>query len=98
LTPIVYRAIQQLGLKIPQDVSVVTFDDAATFTQFLDPQVAQLKHSWNEVGSAALDILITEMNRTTQKSRNEPKEHRIVGYDWVEGASLRRVAQENSPK
>jgi LacI family transcriptional regulator len=93
LTPIVYRAVQQVGLKIPQDVSVVTFDDAATFTQFLDPQVSQLKHSWNDVGRAALDILIAEMNRTTQKSRNEPKEHRIVGFDWVEGASLTRAGQ-----
>jgi DNA-binding LacI/PurR family transcriptional regulator len=91
LAPVVYHAVQQVGLKIPQDVSVVTFDDAATFTQFLDPPVSQLKHSWNLVGSAALDILMTEMTRTTPRSRNEPKEHRIVGYDWFEGASLARV-------
>jgi DNA-binding LacI/PurR family transcriptional regulator len=87
--------MQRLGLKIPEDISVVTFDDAATFTQFLEPQVAQLKHSWNEVGRAALDILITEMNRTSPKSRNELKEHRIVGFDWVEGASLRRAGQKS---
>jgi DNA-binding LacI/PurR family transcriptional regulator len=93
LTPIIYRAVQRLGLKIPRDISVVTFDDAATITQFLDPQVAQLKHSWNDVGRAALDILITEMSRTTQKGRNEPKEHRIVGFDWVEGASLAEITQ-----
>lgn len=92
LAPIVYRAVQQLGLKIPGDVSVVTFDDAATFTQYLEPSVAQLKHSWNEVGRAALDILIAEMNRTTPKSRNEPKEHRRIGFDWIEGGSLTRMA------
>jgi DNA-binding LacI/PurR family transcriptional regulator len=95
LAPIMYRAVQKLGLRIPNDVSVVTFDDAATFSQFLDPPVAQLKHSWNEVGRAALDILMTEINRTTQKSRNEPKEHRKVGFVWVEGASLARVPQES---
>jgi DNA-binding LacI/PurR family transcriptional regulator len=94
LAPIVYRAVQKLGLTIPQDISVVTFDDAATMTQFLDPQVAQLKHSWNEVGRVALDILISEMNRTAQKYRNEPKDHRIVGFEWVEGASLARPARE----
>jgi hypothetical protein len=42
-----------------------------------------------------LDILISEMNRTTPKSRNEPKEHRIVGFDWVEGASTARAAKES---
>ena len=98
LAPIIYRAVQKLGLRIPQDVSVVTFDEAATFSQFLHPPVAQLKHAWNEVGSAALEILLAEMNRTTQKSRNEPKEHRIVDFEWVEGASLAQVADRGPTK
>lgn len=93
LTAIVYRAVQRLGLKIPQEVSIVTFDDSAIVAQFLDPPVTQLTHNWNEVGRVALDILIAEMNRTTPKSRNEPKEHRIVGFEWVEGASMARAAQ-----
>jgi len=98
LAAVVYRALQRLGLKIPQDVSIITFDDAAVFTHFLDPPVTQLKHSWNDVGRAALDILIAEMNRTTPKSRNEPKEHRIVGYSWVDGASLAPVAIESQKR
>jgi DNA-binding LacI/PurR family transcriptional regulator len=92
VTPIVYRAVRQFGLRIPEDVSVVTFDDPATFNQFLDPPVAQLKHFWNEVGSVALDMLLNEMNRTTPKSRSEPKEHRICGFEWIPGESLSQAA------
>jgi DNA-binding LacI/PurR family transcriptional regulator len=88
LTPIVYRAVQQLGLKIPQDVSVVTFDDAATIVQYLTPPAAQLKHPWEAVGRDALEILMSEMNRTSPKSRNEPKEHRTVNFEWQPGESL----------
>jgi LacI family transcriptional regulator len=91
LTPIIYRAVQQLGLRIPEDVSVVTFDDAATIVQYLTPSAAQLKHPWEDVGRAALDILLEEMNRTSPKSRNEPKEHRTVGFEWQPGASLASV-------
>jgi len=88
LTPIVYRAIQKLGLRIPQDVSVVTFDDAATINQYLSPSAAQLKHPWQDVGREALDILMAEMNRTSPKSRSEPREHRKVGFEWHAGESL----------
>src|SRR5262249_49037431 len=84
----IYRAVQQLGLSIPRDVSVVTFDDAVTDTSFLEPQITQLTHSWNYLGRAALDILLSEVNLRPQKGIDETKEHRVVDFSWIEGASL----------
>ena len=37
IPPFIYRAVKQLGLRIPEDVSVVSFDDSAKFSQFLEP-------------------------------------------------------------
>jgi len=36
-------------------------------------------------------MLMGEMNRTSPKTRNEPKEHRVVGFEWQPGQSLGRL-------
>jgi len=91
LAPLIYRAVQQLGLDIPKDVSIVTFDDAATFSQFLVPQVTQLKHSWDEVGRAALNLLLSEMNSAKRNAKRDKAEHVVLAGEWVAGASIASV-------
>lgn len=80
--------MQQLGLKIPEDVSVVSFDDSAKYSQFLEPPVAQLKHSWDYLGRAAMEMLVPLMNRSKCNGRGEDVEHRVISPQWEPGASL----------
>jgi len=93
VAPLIYRAVQQLGLRIPEDVSVVSFDDSAKFSQFLEPRVAQLKHSWDFLGRAAMEVLVEEMNRSRCGARRGEIEHRVISPEWMPGASLQK--QEN---
>jgi DNA-binding LacI/PurR family transcriptional regulator len=88
VAPLIYRAVQQLGLKIPEDVSVVSFDDSAKYSQFLEPPVAQLKHSWDYLGRAAMEMLVPLMNRSKCNGRGEDIEHRVISPQWEPGASL----------
>jgi DNA-binding LacI/PurR family transcriptional regulator len=90
VAPMIYRAVQQSGRRIPEDISVVTFDDSATFSQLLSPQVSQLKHDWEAIGAAALELLLTETGRAKRTSRREEAEHRVLPGSWVPGASLAR--------
>jgi DNA-binding LacI/PurR family transcriptional regulator len=91
VAPLIYRWVRKLGLRIPQDVSVVTFDDAATFTELLGPTVAQLKHPWEELGKAALDMLVGQMSqakRGGRSGREDLVEDLVLQSRWVSGESL----------
>jgi DNA-binding LacI/PurR family transcriptional regulator len=88
VAPLIYRAVQQLGLRIPEDVSIVSFDDSAKFSQFLEPPVAQLKHSWDYLGRAAMEVLIPLMSRSKYDGAAGKVEHRVISPKWEPGASL----------
>jgi DNA-binding LacI/PurR family transcriptional regulator len=88
VAPLIYRAVQQLGLRIPEDVSVVSFDDSAKYSQFLEPRVAQLKHSWDVLGRAAMEMLVQGMNRSKTNGSKIEIEHRVISPQWEPGASL----------
>lgn len=88
VAPMVYRAAQQVGRRIPEDVSVVTFDDSATFSQLLTPQVSQLKHDWEAIGGVAIELLLQEIGRAKRTGRREAAEHRVLPGTWIPGASL----------
>ncbi|MEX2309417.1 MAG: GntR family transcriptional regulator [Pirellulales bacterium] len=88
VAPLIYRAVQQLGLRIPEDVSVVSFDDSAKYSQFLEPRVAQLKHSWDFLGRAAMEMLVQGMNRSKTNGCKVDIEHRVISPAWEPGASL----------
>jgi LacI family transcriptional regulator len=91
VAPLIYRAVRQLGLRIPEDVSVVSFDDSAKFSPFLEPKVTQLKHSWDFLGRAAMEMLVPLLlNRSKSNRRTEKIEHRVISPQWEPGASLYR--------
>jgi LacI family transcriptional regulator len=86
VAPEVYRAAKQVGLRIPEDLSVITFEDSPYF-RMLDPEVARLKHPWIEVGKMALEMLVRQMDQ--KKSTAERQyEHRVVPAELIPGMSL----------
>jgi LacI family transcriptional regulator len=54
-----YQAIQQAGLRIPQDVSVVAFDDSV-MAGWLQPGLSSVALPHYEMGRLATDLLIKE--------------------------------------
>ncbi|GAA2971607.1 LacI family DNA-binding transcriptional regulator [Streptomyces enissocaesilis] len=57
LTLGVYQALQQAGLRIPEDVSVVSFDDSA-LASWLRPGLTSVALPHYELGKAAVDLLL----------------------------------------
>lgn len=57
----VLQAIYEAGLRVPEDVSVVGYDD--TFAPYLTPPLTTISHPTFEVGRAAVNLAITQLDR-----------------------------------
>lgn len=55
------RAVQGLGLTVPDDVSVVGFDNAS-ISQYISPTLTTVAMQRNEIGAAAIEMLYQLMN------------------------------------
>jgi DNA-binding LacI/PurR family transcriptional regulator len=56
-----YRAIQEKGLHIPGDVSVIGFDDSF-ICEILDPPLSSIKQSAYEIGRTSAEILYAKIS------------------------------------
>ena len=54
------RAARRLGLRVPEDVSVVGFDDSA-FMTCTDPPLTTVRQPIETMGQAAVDLLVTQI-------------------------------------
>ena len=59
----VYQAAQQLGLSIPDDLSVVSFDDS-DLARWLNPGLSSLAIPHYEMGRRAVEILVDDPSGT----------------------------------
>jgi DNA-binding LacI/PurR family transcriptional regulator len=81
----IYLAAQELGLRIPDDLSVVTFDDLAI--RNLRPVVAHYRQPWSDMGRTALAMLMRQIERKGAM-RRAPSEHHVLEGMLVAGESL----------
>jgi LacI family transcriptional regulator len=58
-----YQAIQEAGLRIPGDVSVVSFDDT-DLASWLRPQLTCIAIPHFELGRRAVELLVTDRHPT----------------------------------
>lgn len=62
-----YRAIHELGLNIPDDIAVASFNDISV-AQFLSPPLSTVHLPSEEIGETAVDLLVERIaGRTTPK-------------------------------
>jgi LacI family transcriptional regulator len=53
-----YQALQELGIRIPDDVSIVGFDNQETLAPFLLPGLTTLELPFAEMGRRAVELLL----------------------------------------
>lgn len=56
-----YRALHQAGLSVPDDVSVVGFDDIAE-SAYLTPPLTTIRHNFIQLGTVGFESLLTLMD------------------------------------
>jgi DNA-binding LacI/PurR family transcriptional regulator len=68
----VLQAVHEHGLRVPQDISVIGYDD--TFAPFLAPLLTTVRLPAHELGETAARLAIERLNR---KGVKKPKEYRL---------------------
>jgi LacI family transcriptional regulator len=82
----VIKAALDTGLKIPEDVSLVGFDDVEV-AGLIHPALTTIRQPKYEIGSAAMDVLL---RLSTSKDRTP--EHRVLGVELIDRCSVRKLS------
>ncbi|MEV4008985.1 LacI family DNA-binding transcriptional regulator [Nonomuraea angiospora] len=72
----VYQALDDFGLKVPADVSVVSFDDHP-IASWMRPKLTTVALPHYELGRKAVDVLFTEIDRDRADSERVGDVHRV---------------------
>ncbi len=67
------RAVHEVGLRVPEDMSLVSFDDLP-FASILTPPLTTVHQPLHELGAAAADLLL---NRLAQPDDHQPNQVRL---------------------
>ena len=81
----VYRALLELHISIPEDISVVGYDD--TLAQFLSPPLSTLQLPVEEIGEAAVEALISKIQNPGQHVKTIK-----ISPVFVERNSIKRIS------
>lgn len=75
-----YRTVKAAGLRLPQDLSVIGFDDLP-WSEFLDPPLTTIRQPAREMGRAAADLVVAML-------RGGAPEHVPMPAQLIERASV----------
>jgi DNA-binding LacI/PurR family transcriptional regulator len=78
------KACQKLGLRVPEDVSVVCFDDS-DITRAMSPPLTVVAQRPREIGEKALEVLA---QRLEESGAARPPQHILLGVDLMERGSV----------
>ncbi len=85
-----YRELAAIGLRVPDDVSVVGFDDDP-IADYLQPRLSSVRQPFHEMGVAAMELL-----RRRIASPGEPAQSRALPVQLVERDSVAPPRRERS--
>ena len=78
----VIRALMEAGRRIPEDVSVIGFDNVE-LAAIVNPPLTTIHQPKYEIGQAAVEILL----RLAGRGEHQVPEHRLFGVHLVERQS-----------
>ncbi len=62
----VYRALQARGLRIPQDISIIGFDNNEQICHSLSPSLTSLEYPAEQIGRQAVQMLLKQFKQNTR--------------------------------
>jgi LacI family transcriptional regulator len=72
-----YQALDDFGLRVPDDVSVVSFDDHP-LAAWMRPKLTTVALPHYELGRTAVDVLFAEMERREEETAHQGEVHRVA--------------------
>ena len=81
-------AVQQSGLRVPQDISFVAYDDMDWMT-FITPAISAIAQPVYEMGQAAAQMLLDRMEKP-----NAPIKRKVLKTKFVRRQSCARIGRE----
>jgi LacI family transcriptional regulator len=81
-----YRALESLGLRVPQDCSIVGFDNQETLAPYLDPGLTTIELPFEQMARRAVEILLSPQGTYPQ---HHPIECSLVPRGSVASAKVR---------
>jgi LacI family transcriptional regulator len=78
----VMKAASEMGVRIPDDISLVGFDDVEV-ASIVGPPLTTIRQSKYEIGAAAVDILLR-----LAAGKDRSPEHRVFGVELIERSSV----------
>jgi DNA-binding LacI/PurR family transcriptional regulator len=78
-------ALREQGLRVPDDVSIVGFDDT-NFSPYIDPPLTTLRQDWQAMARLSTEYLIERIEKP-----DTPIYQRILMPEFVIRASTRRL-------
>jgi LacI family transcriptional regulator len=76
-----YRVCAALRLKVPEDVSLVGFDDDP-LAEWLTPALTTVRQPFREMGRTAMELLLTQLTKRAARPENV-----VLPVEWVERGS-----------
>ncbi len=81
-----YRALESLGLHVPDDCSIIGFDNQETLAPYLDPGLTTIELPFEQMARRAVDLLLTEQGSSPH---HHPIECSLVPRGSVASAKVR---------
>ena len=82
-----YRSFSQMGIRIPDDVSIIGFDDDP-MAEWLTPGLATIRQPFAEMGRVAMELLCRRID-----DAHSPVERRVLPVEFIQRASVGPPAQ-----
>ena len=87
----VYWAAQERGLKIPDDISVLSFDDEQ-LASYVRPQITTMRLPYLDMGRVAADRLLQQIGQPVEAGSDDACEEILVPMPLVERNSVATLA------
>lgn len=79
------NAIKDAGLSVPDDISIIGFDDIEV-ASYISPKLTTIRQDCNEIGRAAVDLLVEQINK-----KSKLKINKIIATKLVERDSCKKI-------
>lgn len=79
------KAIKEAGLRVPNDISIIGFDDIE-ISEYITPRLTTIRQNCDEIGKTTVDLLVEQINK-----KSKLKINKIIPIKLVERDSCMKI-------